>query len=176
MTCISSGKTTTTKTQPYSANCIWGHIGLNSCRNYSQNKQASVLTPLGLSSTTTFQFQQICHRKRSHTEQGRCKGQSPLPTAQKRKGRGEGTCVVSKDIMRGWDWLQAVLQIVLRHQISDMTAQMFVPTHTQNMYQHFHPMACACGWDTTEKLQKFGAMNMNVFVAPFHFTSFIALL
>lgn len=30
-------------------------------------------------------------------------------------------------------------------------------------------MARACGWDIIEKLKKFGAMNMNVFVISFYF-------
>lgn len=30
-------------------------------------------------------------------------------------------------------------------------------------------MACACGWDTTEKLKKFGVMDVNVLVISVYF-------
>lgn len=30
-------------------------------------------------------------------------------------------------------------------------------------------MACACGWDTTEKVKKFGVMDMNVLVISVYF-------
>lgn len=58
MTCMSLAK----KRNDW-ANCIWGHVGLNSCRNDLQNNQVSMLIPFSLSSTTMFQFQQIHCRK-----------------------------------------------------------------------------------------------------------------
>lgn len=95
------------------ANCIWGHVRLNSCRNYFQNNQASTLIPFGLSSTTMFRFQQICCRKLSRTDREDVTGNRPLLTVWKRKGRGEGVCVVNED-MNSWDWILVDFQIIIR--------------------------------------------------------------
>lgn len=79
------------------ASCIWGCVRLNSCRNYFQNNQASVLIPFGLSSTTMFWFQQTCCRKQSRADREDISDNGPLLRG---KGKVEGK--VSVSLMKTW--------------------------------------------------------------------------
>lgn len=52
----------------------------------------------------------------THTEQEGVTGNRPLSSEWKRRGRGEGLCLVDKD-MNSWDWILVLLQMIMKYKI-----------------------------------------------------------